>query len=73
MAIIMDETQQVKERRGARAHAHEARAENIEFHAAAGKNVQGHSISSLDCLWNLTFQFLRASSERGFLNMFKPF
>ena len=38
MATIMNATQQVKERRGARAHAHEARAErNIEFHAAAGK------------------------------------
>ena len=44
----MNATQQVKERRGARAHAHEARAErNIEFHAAAGKNVQGRCISKL--------------------------
>ena len=46
----MNATQQVKERRGARAHAHEAHAhapENIGFHAAAGKNAQGHGISKL--------------------------
>ena len=44
----MNATQQVKERHGARAHTHEARAErNIEFHAAAGKNAKGRCIPKL--------------------------
>ena len=37
--MSMTATQQVKEKRGARAHAYEARAARItEFHAAARKN-----------------------------------
>ena len=36
------------------------------------KNVQERSFLSSDCLWNLNFQFLRAFSETGFLNMFRP-
>ena len=71
MATIMNATQQVKERCGARAHAHEARADR-NFTRLREKNDQGHCISSSDCLWNLNFKFLRASSDTGFLNMFKP-
>ena len=42
IATIMNATQQVKEKRGARAHAHEARAERLR-----GENAQGHLISEL--------------------------
>ena len=54
----MTTTQQVKEKRGARAHAHEARAErSIEFHANAGKNVNEHEFQAADCPQNSLCQF----------------
>ena len=60
----MTTTQQVKEKRGARAHAHEARAEqSIEFHADAGKNVNEHEFQAADCPQNSLCQFLGALTE----------
>ena len=57
-------TQQVKEKRVARAHAHEARAErNIEFHAAAGKKADGHEFEAAGCPQNSLCQFWGAFTE----------
>ena len=72
----MTTTQQVKEKRGARAHAHEARAErSIEFHADAGKmsmNMESlqhmQSVESdearkqMECEWKLTQQNLECNA-----------
>ena len=56
----MTATQQVKEKRGARAHACEARAERIiEFHAAAGKNAREHGIYELRLVLEPEFSISR--------------
>ena len=44
----------------------------IEFHAAAGKNAQGHGISKLRLALKSKFSIFRPSSETGFLNKFRP-
>ena len=60
----MTTTQQVKEKRGARAHAHEARAErSIGFHTDAGKNVNEHEFQAADCPQNSLCQFWGAFTE----------
>ena len=54
VATIMNATQQVKEKRGARAHAHEARA---------GKNANTHEFQAADCPQNSLCQFWGAFTE----------
>ena len=50
-------TQQVKEKRVAIAHAHEARAARIiEFDAAAEKTASAPLISTLRCIMQLDFK-----------------
>ena len=54
----MNATQQVKERRGARAHAHEARAERLRE-----KNGDEHEFQAADCPHNSLCQFWGAFAE----------
>ena len=54
----MTTTQQVKEKRGARAHAHEARAERLQE-----KNANEHEFQAADCPQNSLCQFWGAFTE----------
>ena len=68
VATIMNATQQVKEKRGARAHAHEARAERMreKFHADAEKNVNENDFKPQNALGIASFNFGVPSLRKRF-------